>query len=73
MDKVIKIILQIMAALVIFILGWFGGTFFMRRNTKKECNEAIEHLQEEHRKALKAQKQNYDTKLDEKNKIIKRL
>lgn len=73
MDKVIKIILQILAALLIFILGWFGGSFFTRRKTKKECNTAIKDLQKEHKKALTAQKQNYETKLDEKNKIIKRL
>lgn len=73
MDKVIKVIIQILAALLIFIIGWFGGSLFTRRKTKKECNEAIKDLQEEHKKALKAQKQNYETKIDEKNKIIIRL
>jgi len=73
MDKVIKIIIQILAALLLFIIGWFGGSFFTRRKAKEECNAAIKDLQKEHKEALKANKQKGEEMQEKKDEIIERL
>ena len=73
MKDVIKIIIALLAALLMFLIGWFGGSWKTRRRTKDECGDIIKTLQDEHKNALEAQKSEYEKKLEEKNKIVKRL
>lgn len=73
MSDVIKVILRILIALLVFLAGWIGGSFLTRKKTKSKCNEAIKNLQEEHKEALKAKKQKGEELQKKKDEIIERL
>lgn len=44
MDKVIKIILSIIGALLVFLVGWFFHAWENRGEVEKEVNKAIKEL-----------------------------
>lgn len=73
MDKVIKIIFSLLAALLLFLAGWLAHAWKNRGKVTKEVKEAIRNLNQQHKKALKALKKDYDDKLEEKDKIIANL
>ena len=59
MDKVIKIILNILAALIIFLLGVVVSVWKNRDKVSTEVKKAIADVNEQHKKALKALKENF--------------
>ena len=73
MSNVIKIILSLLAALAVFLAGWFSHAWKNRKQVKKEVKKAIDDLNKEHAKALKALKDSYEEKLQKKDEIIKSL
>ena len=73
MDKVIKIILSILGALLMFLVGWFSHAWKNRGEVGKEVNKAIKELNKQHNKALKSLKDEYDEKLRKKDEIISSL
>lgn len=73
MDKVIKIILSLLAVLAVFLAGWLSHAWKNRNEVTKEVKKAIADLNKEHKKALKALKESYDEKLKKKDEIIKSL
>lgn len=73
MDKVIKIILNILAALIIFLLGVVVSVWKNRDKVSIEVKKAIADVNEQHKKALKALKDNTEEKFEEKDEIISNL
>jgi hypothetical protein len=73
MDKIIKIILSILAILLMFLAGWFAHAWKNRGKVTTEVKEAITELNKQHKKVLEALKKDYDKKIEEKNKIIANL
>lgn len=73
MDKVIKIILSILAALCAFFVGWFAHAWKNRKEVSKEVKKAISELNREHKEALKSIRDSYEEKLKKKEEIIKNL
>lgn len=73
MDKVIKITLSILAALVMFLVGWFAHAWENRNKVSKEVKKAIIDINEQHKKALHSLKDDYEKKLKKKDEIISEL
>lgn len=73
MNKVIKIILSILLALLAFLAGWFAHAWKNRNKVAKEVKKAIAAVNEQHKKALKALKDDYDEQLKKKDEIISDL
>ena len=73
MNNIIKIILSILAALTLFLAGWFSHAWKNRDQVSTEVKKAIEALNQEHKKALEAIKRDYKDKLEDKNDIINNL
>ena len=73
MDKVIKIILSILLALLAFLAGWFAHAWKNRDKVAKEVKKEISDINEQHKKALKSLKDDYEKKLKKKNEIISEL
>lgn len=73
MDKVIKIILSILLALLSFLAGWLAHAWKNHNKVAKEVKKAISDLNEQHKKALKSLKDDYENKLKKKNEIISEL
>ena len=73
MDKLIKITLSILGALVMFLLGWVGHAWKNRKEVTKEVKKAIVDVNAEHKKALRALKSSYEEKLKKKDEIITSL
>lgn len=73
MDKIIKIILSILAALLMFLAGWLAHAWKNRGKVTTEVKKAIVDLNKQHKKALEALKKDYDEKLKAKDKIIAEL
>ena len=73
MDKVIKIILSILLALLAFLAGWFAHAWKNRDKVAKEVKKANSDINEQHKKALKSLKDDYEKKLKKKNEIISEL
>ena len=73
MDKVIKITLSILAALVMFLVGWFAHAWKNRNKVAKEVKKAIIDINEQHKKALHSLKDDYEKKLKKKDEIISEL
>lgn len=73
MDKVIKIILSILAALCAFFVGWFAHAWKNRKEVSKEVKKTISELNREHKEALKSIRDSYEEKLKKKEEIIKNL
>lgn len=73
MDKVIKIILSILTALLIFLAGWLSKVWKDRNKVAKEVKKAISDINEQHKKAIKSVKDDYETKLKKKDEIISEL
>lgn len=73
MDKVIKIILQLLAALALFLCGWLAHSWKNRGQVKNEVEKAIKEMNEEHERALKALKREFNERINEKDEIIRRL
>lgn len=73
MNKVIKITLSILAALVMFLVGWFAHACKNRNKVAKEVKKAIIDINEQHKKALHSLKDGYEKKLREKDEIISEL
>lgn len=73
MDKIIKIILSILVALLMFLAGWFAHAWKNRGKVASEVKKAITDLNRQHKKALEALRKDYDKKIEEKNKIIDNL
>ncbi len=73
MDKVIKIILSILLALLTFLAGWLAHAWKNRDKVAKEVKKAISDINEQHKKALKSLKDDYENKLKKKNEIISEL
>lgn len=73
MNNVIKIIISLLAALAVFLAGWFANAWKTRNEVKKEVKKAIGDLNKEQAKALKALKESYEEKLKKKDEIIKSL
>lgn len=70
MDKVIKIIISILTILLAFLVGWGTHASINRNKVRTEVKKTIEELNEQHKKALKSLKDNYDEKLKKKDEII---
>lgn len=73
MQNVIKIILSILAALLMFLAGWLAHAWKNRDKVAKEVKKAISDLNKEHKKALESLKKNYDEQLKKKDEIISEL
>lgn len=73
MDKVIKIILSILGALLLFLAGWFAKAWENRGKVTKEVKQAMTDLNNEHKKALKALLNDHEKKMRKKDEIITRL
>ena len=73
MDKVIKIILSILGALLFFLLGWFAHVWKNREMVAKEVKKAISDINGQHKKALESLKDDYEEKLKKKNEIVSEL
>jgi len=73
MSNVIKVILSLLAALTLFLAGWFAHAWKNRGQVSKEVEKAISDLNKQHKKALQAMKDEYEEKLKKKNEIIRRL
>lgn len=73
MDKVIKIILSILWALLAFLAGWLAHAWKNRDKVTKEVKKAISDINEQHKKALKSLQADYEKKLKKKNEIISEL
>ena len=73
MDKVIKIILSILAALLMFLVGWMAHAWKNRGKVTTEVKKAIADLNKQHKKALEALKKDCNEKLKAKDKIIDEL
>ena len=73
MDKVIKIILSLLCALLFFLAGWLAHVVKNRKKVAKEVKKAISDINEQHKKALKSLKDDYENKLKKKNEIISEL
>lgn len=73
MNNIIKIILSLIGALLIYLAGWFSNAWKHRGKVAKEVKEAISDLNKEHKKALKAVKASYEEKLKKKDEIIEDL
>ncbi len=70
MDKVPKIIVSIIIALGLFLAGWFAHAWKNREEVPRQVKKAISVLNENHKKALKALKDDYEEQLKKKNEII---
>ena len=73
MNKVIKIIFSILAALALFLTGWVAHAWKNRGEVTKEVKKAIGDLNKEHKKALEALKDKYEEQLKKKDEIIENL
>lgn len=73
MDKVIKIILSILAALLLFLLGVVFGGREKREKVSKDVKKAISDVNKQHKKALAALRDECEEKLKKKNEIISDL
>ena len=73
MDKIIKIIYAILAALAAFLVGWFAHAWKNRKQITTEVKKTIADLNREHEKALEAMKESYIDKLKKKDEIIRNL
>lgn len=73
MSSVIKVILSILAALIIFLAGVIFGSKNKEKRVRIEVKKAINDLNKEYKKALRAIKGDYEDKLREKEEIISRL
>ncbi|WP_314322002.1 hypothetical protein [Prevotella nigrescens] len=73
MSSVIKVILSILVALMIFLSGWIFGSKNKEKRVKIEVKKAINDLNKEHKKALKAIRGDYEDKLRKKEEIISKL
>ena len=63
MDKVIKIILSILAALLLFLLGVVFGGREKREKVSKDVKKAISDVNKQHKKALAALRDECEEKL----------
>jgi len=73
MDKIIKIILSIIGALLMFLAGWVSKAWTDRGHVRNEVKKAISDLNQEHKKALESLKSDYENRIKQKNEIIKKL
>lgn len=73
MDKVIKISLNLLAALLIFLVGVVVGGWKKSDKVRKEVKKAIADVNEEHKKSLKVLEEDIETKFKEKDEIISNL
>lgn len=73
MGNVIKVILALLAALVLFLTGWFAHAYKNRKEVEKQVKEAISDINKLHKDALNSLKKEYEEKLRKKDEIIRKL
>lgn len=73
MDKVIKIGLSMLVALGAYFAGYWTHALTNRKETPKQVRQAIVDVTKACKKAMEAQKRDYEDKLKKKDEIIKSL
>ena len=73
MNNIVKIILSLILALVIFLAGWFAHAWKNRGKVAKEAKEALLEVNKLHKQAIMAIKDDYEKKLKKKDEIINKL
>lgn len=71
MNNILKVILSLLGALLLFLAGWFGKAW-KDSKIKKDVQKAVEAINKEHKEALRTIKDKYNKKIKEKDDIIKK-
>ena len=69
MNNILKVILSLLLALLMFLAGWFCKAW-KDSKIKKDVQKAVEAINKEHKEALKIMKDKYNKKIKEKDDII---